>query len=334
MENLDRDIYHITSDYFSGRISKPDLEYLNDWLNQSDDHKHVFAELEKVWKLTGSLQGNVSPDVDSEWSRFLQNREQTNKFAEPIKLYRTLWVNPLFRIAAIAIPVVFVVASLVFFFAQKSDNIEWITINAVNTRLEQILPDGSDVWINKNSSLSYPKEFSGNERRVKLSGEGFFSVVKHKGTFTIEAGASEIKVLGTQFNVRTNLAEQTTEVLVKEGRVSLASLNNKNRNVILTSGEKGMLNSTEINKESATDINPFAWMTHELNFKNASVRLLGNDISKYFSKTVIISPSLQNILFTGTFKNPQLEDVLKTLSLTINCNYQIKNDTIFIGGND
>ena len=48
MENLDRDIYHIISNYFSDRISKPDLEYLNDWLNQSDDHKHVFAELEKV----------------------------------------------------------------------------------------------------------------------------------------------------------------------------------------------------------------------------------------------------------------------------------------------
>ncbi len=332
MEILDRNIYHIASDYFSGRISKSDRKYLSDWLNQSDDNKRTFAELEKVWKLTGSLQSNLRPDVDSEWLRFVQNREQATLFTEPIERKKILWASPMFRVAAVTIPALLVVASLVFFLSKKSDNIEWLTINASDTRVEQILPDGSEVWINKNSSLTYPKHFKGNERMVKLSGEGFFKVEKHKGTFVIEAGSSEIKVLGTQFNVRTSTAEQTTEVLVKEGKVSFASQRNKNMKVILTTGEKGVLSFNEIKKGPATDTNPFAWMTHKLNFNNTSVTQMGNDIARYFNKTVIINPSLQNISFTGDFTNPQLEDVLRTFSLTISCTYQIKNDTVFING--
>jgi transmembrane sensor len=331
MEILDRDIYHIASDYFSGRISTSDQEYLNGWLSQSDENKDLFAGLEKVWKLTGSLQTDIKPDIDAEWTRFVQNREQTNRFAEPIKLFKTIWANPVLRVAAITIPVFFIVAALIFIFSIKSDNIEWVTINAGDTKIEQILPDGSEVWININSSLSYQKEFASDKRIVRLSGEGFFNVVKHKGTFLVDAGASEIKVLGTQFNVKINAKEETTEVFVKEGKVSFASSKDKNKNVTLIAGEKGVLNSNEIRKETTTDANSFAWMTQKLTFNNTSVDQIGNDVSKYFNKTVIVHPSLQNISFTGNFTNPELEEVLRTMCLSIKCSYQVKKDTVFIG---
>lgn len=327
---MDRDIYHIASDYFSDRITASDREYLNAWLDKSPDNKIILAELEKVWKLTGHLQRNLTPDVNAEWTRFLQNRDQANEISKPHIKKTPLWANPMFRIAAVFVPVLLVITSLVFVFLKSSDEGEWLTITAGDTPVEQILPDGSNVWINLHGSLSYPKHFKDNERQVKLSGEGFFNVVKHKGIFLIEAGSSEIRVLGTQFSVRTYIGKQITEVLVKEGKVSFSARNNKSINVILTKGEKGILDANEIRKKTNPESNPFAWVTRRLDFDHTSISQMGNDVARYFNKTVMVSPSLQPITFTGSFTNPQLEEVLRVLSISVNCNYQIKNDTIFI----
>ena len=325
---VDRDIYHIVSDYFRGRITGPDLEYMNIWLDESPHNKQTFAELERVWKLTGALQSNVNSDIDLEWNRFVKARESV--ILEP-PTKNTFWTRPML-IAAAFIPAFLVVASLFFIFHKGSNKEEWLTVNTGNNKVQQILPDGTEVWINRNSTLSYPKEFHGKTRTVRLTGEGFFSVVKNKGSFVIEAGASEVKVLGTQFVVRNYASERTTEVLVKEGKVSFSSRNDKNVIVILTSGEKGILDASinEIQKETATDSNQFAWVTQNLTYNNTPISQMGKDVARYFNTTVIVSPSLKNIMFAGTFTNPRLEEVLRTLSVTINCDYKIKNDTVFI----
>ena len=330
---MGKDIYQIASDYFCGRISEADREYLNAWLNQSPDNQDVFAELERVWNLTGSLQSNIDADLDLEWSHFLENRQEANTESKLILPKPSLWANPLFKVAAVLIPAILIVGSILFFFLGNGGNQEWVTVRANDSKIEQTLPDGSVVWINENSTLSYPKKFTGKQRKVKLSGEGFFSVVKHKGTFTIEAGTSEIQVLGTQFNVRNYTGEPSTEVMVKEGKVSFASLTNKNSNITLVAGEKGTLNiqTNEIEKETISNTNTLGWLTHQLTFANTPLSQVKKDIERYFRKAVVVTSSTANVSFTGTFTNPQLEEVLHTLSLTINCNYKLKNDTVFIG---
>lgn len=329
---MEKDIYHIASDYFSGRISETDRKYLNNWLEQLPENKQVFAELERVWKLTGSLQANVEPDVDQEWSRFLINKDKGVMIPLPIESKVRSIFSPLIRIAAIAIPAVLVVGCLLFLFIIKStSNQEWVAIQSGETAIEQVLPDGSKVWMNRNSSLSYPKEFTGAQRKVKLTGEGFFSVVKGKGTFTIEAGTSEIKVLGTQFNVRNYLTEAATEVMVKEGKVSFASMADKQSNVVLVTGEKGLLNNStnEIQKSTSSNDNALGWFSHTLTFNNETLSEVANDISRYFNKKAVVR-SGANITFTGTFTNPQLTEVLRTLNLSLNYSCQLKNDTVFI----
>ncbi|HEY4785906.1 MAG TPA: FecR domain-containing protein [Bacteroidales bacterium] len=329
---MSKDIYHIAADYFKGRITVEDKKFLDEWLNQTPDNREMFAELERVWKLTGSLQEQIEVDVNMEWSRFLENRDNIESSSGFTKSGRKLFRSPLFKIAAITIPAILIVASLFIYNLGNSGNPEWITIHSGNDKTEQTLPDGSEVWMNRNSVLSYPKNFKGGKRRVKFEGEGFFNVVKYKGTFTIGTGTSEIKVLGTQFNVRYYAGEPYTEVSVKEGKVSLSSVAVKERNTVLLAGEKGSLNNrtNDIVKEKNSTENSYGWLTKKLIFSNTSLEQVGKDIERYFNKKVIVTENKVNTTFTGTFTDPQLDEVLHTLNLTLNYSCQIKNDTVII----
>ena len=329
---MSRDIYHIATDYFKGRITVKDRKYLDEWLDQTPDNKEMFAEFERVWKLTGSLEEKVEVDVDQEWSRFLENRYSATSEPGIAKPLRKLWKTPLFKVAAITIPAVLVMTSLLIFYVKGPKNQEWLTVNSGNYKLEQLLPDGSKVWMNNNSVLSYPKNFKGEQRRVKFKGEGFFIVVKGKGRFTIEAGKSEIQVLGTQFNVRHIVNELFTEVSVKEGKVSFSSLLVKERNVLLLAGNKGLLNNNtnEIEKKENSSANSDGWLTKKLKFDNTPLSQVAKDIERYFSKQVLINNADASSTLSGTFTNPTLEEVLHTINLTLSYNCLVKNDTVII----
>jgi ferric-dicitrate binding protein FerR (iron transport regulator) len=327
---VERDIFHIASAYFSGRISDSDREYLNNWRIQSPENQKVFLELENIWKLTGSLEGNLNPDVDEEWQAFVKKRD--NDEFKPKSIAQSFWMNPVWRISAILIPGVFLVFAAWYLFKHSYTD-EWSIITAGDTKIEKTLPDGSEVWINKHSSISFPKNFDGGERQVKLTGEAFFKVTKNKGVFTVSTSNSEIEVLGTQFNVRDEVG-QVTEVMVEEGKVSFAFKRNKNVNVILVAGEKGLLNAStnELKKEVSDNTNLRAWMTQKLIFKDARLNEIKVDVSKYFNKVVLVDPSVNNNTFTGTFLNPDIDEVMRVISLSINGSYEIKGDTIFVRG--
>ena len=85
------------------------------------------------------------------------------------------------------------------------------------------LPDGSKIFLNRNTGLSYRANFGKHRRDVKLTGEAFFDI-SHDASkpFIIDAGKAEIKVVGTSFNVITNNAESAVEVYVKTGKVLLS----------------------------------------------------------------------------------------------------------------
>jgi transmembrane sensor len=332
---LSKDIYHIASDYFNGRISEADRENLHAWLDQSPDHRQVFAELEKVWKLTGKLRQMEEPDVNHEWLRFVENRDQSPAIRWPETSKKRTWsITPL-RIAAVLIPALLLIAS-VFFFFHKPDasNKDCIVVTTGNNKIKQILPDGSEVWINTNSALSYPKKFNKKERLVKLSGEAFFNVVKNKGRFVVNTSNSHVTVMGTEFNVRAYEAEHLTEVQVQEGKVLFSAQNRHDISVALEAGERGVLreNASLIKKEMITNSNSFAWMTQKFHFDNTPVRSIGTDISRYFNKTVVVAPAIGDCLFTGSFDRPDINELLKIITTSLGCDYRVRNDTIYIEG--
>ena len=329
---MSRDIIHIAADYLKGSLNDADRKYFLTWLDKSDDNKMLFEELKRVWELTGCLSHDLKPDVDKEWLRFTGTRPRFTDVnsARPRNLndYR----RKLLRVAAILIPVVVLLS--VLYFSKKHDS-EWITVSTNIKRIELDLPDGSKVWLNNKSRISYPKKFVSKSRIVNLEGEAFFEVTHNGAPFIVEtASKTEVKVLGTQFNVRCYPMEKNTEVIVKEGRVLFSNSLNKKINTTLSQGENAVISSVtgKIEKKHEADLNLLAWKDQTFSFRNSKLSEIKTVMERYYQKPLVIPPALDNCLFSGDFVKPDLSEMLNVISISLSCNYQIKNDTIFFSG--
>lgn len=198
------------------------------------------------------------------------------------------------------------------------------------------LVDGTVVRLNSGTSLRYPVQFLKNQNRaVYLIGEAYFEVSKDKHhPFTVSTQDVNIEVLGTKFNVNTFTEDQTTDVVLIEGKVSLYKDKKTNKNqVFLKPGSKATnikgeaaITTQEVNTTYYTD-----WVSGSLVFKNASF----NDIIKklerhYYVTFVNKNKMLGKEVFNARFDNEPIEVVLKYFSDSYAINYEINKDVIII----
>jgi len=329
---LSRDIYHIASDYLSGRINSEERQYFLQWLEASQENKALFAELKNVWELTGSLTGTIEPDVDAEWNRFTRLRETTGKTVHLNDRTKPSVAFYAMRIAAVVIPAILILSAALFI-SKKNHTLQstWVTVTSGNQQLVQQLPDGTEACLNKNTSMAFPKKF-GKERLVRLTGEAFFKVTKLGKPFIVNAGSTSVKVLGTHFNVKNYPNAPSIQVFVEEGSVLFSDTQNSNNKVVLKPGEMGLYKDSSQPIEKIRTTNGTAWLTQKLRFENVALNVVKSDISNYFGQNVVLPAQLRNCLFTGEFNKPELTDMLNVISLSVGCSFKIVNDTIYFQG--
>ena len=145
----------------------------------------------EVWALSENYDKQLNPDIDAAWNKFDRKR----KSLTDTKVVKRNFLLPISMAAGLALAVG-------FYFLNSSSQ-QFQEIQTAENQIENIsLSDGSEMWVNENSTVSY---FStkDDERNVSLEGEAFFEVAPNKAKpFTVETGGAKIKVLGTSFNVR------------------------------------------------------------------------------------------------------------------------------------
>ena len=185
---------------------------------------------------------------------------------------------------------------------------------------EIVLPDNSHVWLNGNSTLRAPEVFSGNHRKVVLDGEAYFEIARDETKpFKVRAGNTIIKVLGTSFNVETEKQSSTVSVIVNSGKVAFYRANGLQGKSILTAGMKGQYRTSnrEIKISTNDDQNYLSWKTGLLTFYDTPLDEVCIVLSEYYRKDVKTNVSDTNLTLTGSFQNETLEDILKTIELTL-----------------
>lgn len=177
------------------------------------------------------------------------------------------------------------------------------------------LPDGSTVWLNAASSLRYPLKFSAKERLVTMSGEASFNVVHNdRQPFRVQAGNQVIEDIGTEFNINAYSNEAAIVTTVIEG---VASVQQGAQKVTVTAGKQASeLKGTLFIQEADTD-KAIAWRKGLFNFDGADIRTLGRQLERWYNITVEYAPNLPDYSFGGgTYRNNNLEEVLKVLELS------------------
>lgn len=274
-----------------GSISLDDKKILRSWIDKSDENRRYFKERVKVWQLAGTIgKERFHKDLAFEAfkSRIGSENEQREATARIIRLQRIYKYVACFLLLLLA-------GGVSFFLANGSQSNQHLELLAyvVNTpaksKMKVDLPDGSVVWLNASSKLSYDNQFGLTNRHIELEGEAYFEIAKNKQLpLVVFSEDAEVKVLGTKFNVSNYSEDAEIQVALLEGSVEFAD-RRINKNVVLKPDQMVCLDKLNRNLKlksiKAVDYN--GWINNKLFFDEEPLeqiakvleRTMGVDIS-------------------------------------------------------
>lgn len=194
-----------------------------------------------------------------------------------------------------------------------------------------VLVDGTEVWLNAGSSIKFPTAFTGSDRRVDITGEVYFEVAKNKAKpFIVSTNKSEIKVLGTHFNINAYDDEEYQRTTLLEGSVEIKSGKQKTR---LTPGQQAIIKEkTEgIRIEKIEDLEAIiAWKNGYFQFEKADLKSVMRLVSRWYDTKVNYSGSIPTKEYTGKIpRNVNVSKLIEMLAYTgIHC--KVENNQIIV----
>ena len=193
------------------------------------------------------------------------------------------------------------------------------------------LPDGSKVWLNSASTLSYPTAFSGNERKVQLKGEAYFEISPNKDIpFRVQSENQIVEVLGTHFNINSYSDEDYVKTTLLEGsvRVILNSVSNKVSNTkLLKPGEQSLTKSSQsgIKIMNADTEKAIAWKNGYFRFRNTPIREIMREIERWYDVELVYEGKIPSDEFTGFISNDvKISAVLKIMEESGGVKFTVK----------
>lgn len=208
-------------------------------------------------------------------------------------------------------------------------------------RSEILLSDGSIIWLNADSEISYPEVFSAHIREIHLSGEAYFDIA-HDPTrpFIIHLDNNLVSVLGTSFNVKAYEEDDVVETSVVSGEVAfirqgaVASKNQKDT-LLLTPNYKALYSKRAGTlTKTATDTRvDTAWKEGMLIFRSTRFEEVGKTLERTFGKEVVFSDqAIKLCRLTATFQNNSLEEIMILIAKTNDYTYDITQEKLTISG--
>lgn len=193
-------------------------------------------------------------------------------------------------------------------------------------KYQMTLPDGTKVWLNAESSLKYPTQFTENERVVELQGEGYFEVAHNaKKTFIVNARHQKLKVLGTKFNINSYENENAIQTTLISGKVELSNSQN-NTPVILKPGQQGKLfslSSTYFVDDVDTEVFT-AWTRNDFQFTGIPLNEVFKQLERWYDIDVDYS-QVPTITVSATIsREKKLSSVLYALEQITNLKFEVQ----------
>lgn len=208
--------------YLSGLATEDEQLQLLAWLKASSENRKAFFEIKALWKARHSLVSAQEGERRVKNSLALLN-QRIDRFV-PFYTKPQLTYRAIYSAAAIAVVLLILSVSLTFFYHKKEiSSSEIVCVNLSQDSVKKvILPDGTRVWLNADTRLTYPSLLTGNQRRIRLNGEAFFEVAKDAlRPFIVETDALLTQVIGTSFCINTRPADGISHITLQTGAIQL-----------------------------------------------------------------------------------------------------------------
>lgn len=320
-------LYDLLSKYLDRTITTEELKELRLWVNLSDDEE-LLALLSCLWERdrpVAPLSENVMNNM------FGRIHKQTRK------TIFVLIAGKLLRGAAVLL--ILLLSSLLtyLYFNPVNDHLRMGQLIVSADRGEKArvtLPDGTQVRLNAESSVSYMPDFGKELRKVDLKGEAFFEVVGDKNKpFVVHTEYLDVEALGTSFNVYAYERENVIEMSLVSGRIKVMTCSSPVHTVFLNPDEKALFckNSGNIIVEKTDNRFETAWLRGDLVFRSARLSDVLAKIERRYGVTIYMNNnSLNDDLFTGNFDSEYIGEVMDLLKRHYGFSYDIRGDGIYI----
>ena len=306
--------------YIKGALSLSEMKECDVLMGSSPEFSAKVNQMRKTYHLFDTLEAQRSINSEAAWQKL--NRK--------IRLDNTkkiIW-NFTRNAAAILLPLFLLLQYVIQPLLKEAPLQEIITLHsAPGIVTKAVLPDGSEVWLNSLSELSYPRQFTGNERTVQLMGEAYFKVTSdNKNRFNVVTPDKTIvSAYGTEFNIDAYTQDTHYTITLAKGNVDV-SLDNLSKKQTLIAGEKAVVNPmTKMVEVSAADTYvETAWKDGKMVFRRERIKNIAEKLSRKFGVIIQVEGNITNdYQFTATFTNESLEDILELLKLSTSIDYSI-----------
>ena len=297
--------------YIQGDATDREKEMIVTWLDSDSEHMREYLALRKLFDITNWQDGAEVVTGHKGQKRFLS-------------LNGGRLLKSLARVAAI-----FLVAFLVLRYLMPGVGSSAIVMQTIHVpagqRAEITLVDGSHVWLNANTTLTFPSRFTREARSVRLRGEGYFDVKTDKGCpFYVKTDRFDVRVWGTEFNVRAYPDQGIFETALLEGSVEILKPG-AGKGVFIQPDERLFLREGKMMRAPITHFNHFLWRKGIISFDNEAFPELVKKLELYFDLTIEVrNKRISNYRCTGKFRTKDgVEHILKVLQLSNDFKFKI-----------
>jgi len=319
--------------YLQGELSFDEMQELAAWISLSDENARYFARIKDIWEVSVK-DYSCYADTENEWEKLrLKITPDINQKTDVSYSF----IRRISKVAAI-LTIGIIAGSIIgriLFTGSDEDLITSITPQGNIS--EVILPDSSIVFLNSGSELRYNTFSRNGPRKVLLNGEAMFKVKNVSNRpFIVQTNSYNIKVLGTEFNVRAYDAEQVTETTLQKGSIMISSSGNQaiSGETILKPGEQLVydkeLKTTHINDVDAEVYT--SWKDDSYSFSKLTLKELIIVFERRFGVTIEVkNVDILNYHYSGTIdKNETLNELLDIVKQTLPIQYEIEKQKIII----
>ena len=336
MEEENKHIDELIANYLTEGLDKNALDELKTWIAASAENQQYFIRQREIWFSAVSREAASVYDKDKAFENF-RNRVESQKEIQSTSR-RGFSLSALWRYAAV-VAIIIAVGCISYWQGEVNvkDTFADISVEApLGSKTKLYLPDGTLVWLNAGSRMTYSQGFGVDNRKVELEGEGYFEVKRNeKIPFFVKTKDLQLQVLGTKFNFRDYPEDHEVVVSLLEGKVGLNNLLREEKEAVLSPDERAVLNKANglLTVESVTATNASQWTDGYLFFDEELLPDIAKELERSYNvKIHIANDSLKTFRFYGNFvrREQNIQEVLEALASTEKMQYKIEERNITI----
>jgi transmembrane sensor len=312
----------LTEKYLKGNLSPAEVEELKLWLASDPQHRSLFEEIKQNWQPEAGEDSNVDNALKELHFKFQQSQSLSKESNLKVVRRKTLFTN-LLKVAAILL-VGFLLNQVIHSYLKNdSKKTQWYTVSAAEGQKSKIvLADGTEVWLNSESTLRIPVSESPTTRNVELTGEAYFKVTKNpKIPFIVKTKAYNVEVYGTEFNVMAYDDFNRTETTLVNG---IVKIRRQNKELLMKPGQTMVFANNKFTRKTGRVEQAVSWKDEKFYFDAIPFSELVVRLERWYNVEIVISDTnLKNRLYSGVFKNEEtIWQVLDVVEKTSPIHYE------------